>query len=473
MNKRNKSATPLNILVIEDNPGDFFLIEEFIEEMFLSAKITHVVNYMDAYHLLSKEESIFDSILLDATLPDNEGIKLFTDILFLADQTPVLILTGYENLDFSIKSLSLGVSEYLLKDEINAYSLYKSILFSIERKKHIKRLEESEKRYSELFHLSPIPMWVYEVSDLKIIQVNFAAINHYGYSESEFLNMSILNLHPDLEFQDIADIHCENSNNSNQTIHHKLKSGKIIQVQIEQNYLNIDGRPCCIMLSNDITELLETQNSLLEAYNNIVEIEEKEKEKFAAELHDGLAQNLVAAKMMFSFMTYQLPILAQEPRATLLSETLQNALDECSQMIREVRPKKIIENGFYSEIEALIEKIKATGTMEVFLSKQADMDKLFAYFDLMHIYRITQELFNNSVKYSEATKCELKFTMDGNQIQLSYKDDGKGISKEVLDAKSSFISLKRRIQILSASMKFKSALNEGVDFQITIPIKKI
>ena len=165
------SSAPLTILVIEDNPGDFFLIEEYIEEMFFNSTVTHAVNYSEAYNLLSKQDSIFDSILLDATLPDNQGLKLISDVLLLAGQSPVLMLTGYANLDFSIQSLSLGVSGYLLKDELSAQLLHKSILFSIETKKFSQSIEESEKKYSDLFLLSPIPMWVYEISTLQILKL--------------------------------------------------------------------------------------------------------------------------------------------------------------------------------------------------------------------------------------------------------------------------------------------------------------
>ena len=471
MDTLTTSSPVLNILVIEDNPGDFFLIEEYIEESFFNSKVTHVVNYSEAYHLLSKQESIFDSILLDVTLPDNEGLKLVSDILLLADKSPVLILTGYENLDFSIKSLSLGVSEYLLKDEINAHLLHKSILYSIEREKYNKSIIESEKKYSDLFRLSPIPMWVYEISSLKILKVNPAAIKHYGYTALEFMDMSILNLLPDSELNKTTKLYSEPSIDSAKTTRHKLKNGKIIHVKIVQNFLKLEGRPCCIMLSNDITKLIETQDSLHMAYKNIIKIEENEKNKFAAELHDGLSQNLVAAQMIFSYLKTKLPILDDEPQSSLMNKALQDALNECTQIIREVRPKKIIENGFYSEIEALVNKIKATGNIEVILFKQADIDNLFDYYGLMHIYRITQELFNNSIKYASAHQLELNFTTHTNEIQLLYKDDGKGITQKTLNAHSSFLSLKRRVQILGATMEVKSTLNKGVVFQINIPLR--
>jgi len=69
---------------------------------------------------------------------------------------------------------------------LNSHVLYKSITYAIERRKVISELEESKRRYSNLFHLSPQPMWLYDTETYEFLQVNVAAIEHYGYSEDEF-----------------------------------------------------------------------------------------------------------------------------------------------------------------------------------------------------------------------------------------------------------------------------------------------
>jgi PAS domain-containing protein len=93
-----------------------------------------------------------------------------------------------------VRALSFNISDYLVKDDINAGSLIKSILYSIERKKSTLLLEESEKRYSNLFELSPQPMWIFNVNTLEFFQVNQAAVDQYGYSKQEFLKMKLFDL---------------------------------------------------------------------------------------------------------------------------------------------------------------------------------------------------------------------------------------------------------------------------------------
>jgi len=135
-----------DILIIEDNPGDFALVEEFLFEQIEAPLISRALNYHEAKKILSVKETPFDIILLDLSLPDKTGMPLIQDIVELSLNAPVIVLTGYADLTFGVKSLSLGVADYILKDELTALSLYKSIVYSTERKRIISALEISEKR---------------------------------------------------------------------------------------------------------------------------------------------------------------------------------------------------------------------------------------------------------------------------------------------------------------------------------------
>jgi signal transduction histidine kinase len=134
------------ILVIEDNPGDFALVEEFLFEQIEAPVISHAKSYKEAKAALSLRDRAFDVILLDLSLPDNTGIPLILEIVEISLNAPVVVLTGYADFAFGVKSLSLGVSDYILKEELTAISLYKSIVYSTERKRIISALEVSERQ---------------------------------------------------------------------------------------------------------------------------------------------------------------------------------------------------------------------------------------------------------------------------------------------------------------------------------------
>ena len=115
-------------------------------------------------------------IFLDLTLPDANSKQLVSEILPIAGDTPIIALTGYRDKDFSVKTLSLGISDYLIKDELNPSLLHKSIVYNIERKRISIELRESEKKYRNLFHFCPIPMWVFNPETFMFLNVNDAAI---------------------------------------------------------------------------------------------------------------------------------------------------------------------------------------------------------------------------------------------------------------------------------------------------------
>jgi FixJ family two-component response regulator len=147
-----------NILVIEDNSGDFALVEDFLLEQVKRLNLFHAKTYKESKGVLCGEQcNKLDVILLDLSLPDKTGIELINDIVALSNDTPVIILTGYENLRFGVTALSLGASDYILKDELTPQLLHKSILYSIERKKtnlnlleQINAVEEQNKKLCEI-----------------------------------------------------------------------------------------------------------------------------------------------------------------------------------------------------------------------------------------------------------------------------------------------------------------------------------
>jgi len=260
------------ILVIEDNPGDFALVEDFLLEQIDDLVLLHAKSYKDAKEVLSENYNTLDIVLLDLSLPDKTGIPLIRGIVALSGNAPVIVLTGYPDFEFGVKSLSLGVSDYILKDELTSISLYKSILYSFERKKVMLALRESETQYSELFHLSPQPMWVFDLKTLMFLNVNNAAIEQYGYSQEEFLLMNIAEIRPEEEIEKLATAIADSTDGRlyHQGIFtHKKRSGEIIQVDIQVNSIQFQGREARLVLANDVTERLsyiqaiETQNQKL------------------------------------------------------------------------------------------------------------------------------------------------------------------------------------------------------------------
>jgi len=266
-----KDKRAYGILVIEDNPGDFALVEDFLFDQIESPEIVRATTCSDAANILADNK--YDVILLDLSLPDKTGAPLITEIIGLSKGAPVIVFTGYTDFSFGVKSLSLGISDYILKDDLTSMALFKSIVYNIERKKIISDNEQSEQRYSELFNFSPQPMWVVDLATLRFLDVNRAMVNHYGYSAEELLSMTLRDIGPAEDIPDLKRNHGQEEQNYSGYAHHvvihRLKDGRLRNVDIRVAPVWYKGKRANIVTATDITERLEyvqaieSQNSRL------------------------------------------------------------------------------------------------------------------------------------------------------------------------------------------------------------------
>jgi PAS domain S-box-containing protein len=142
-----------------------------------------------------------------------------------------------------------------------------------QRKISEKEIIDSEKRYSDLFQLSPIPKWVFDMDTFKFLAVNKAAVKHYGYSLKEFLKMTIFDIRPEEEFERTRTLIYKQNKNKLYTAKglftHQKKNGELIRVEIRSTTILFKGRPAKIVIADDVTEqekyvlAIEKQNQKL------------------------------------------------------------------------------------------------------------------------------------------------------------------------------------------------------------------
>ncbi len=133
----------IKILLVEDNLGDARLIQEiFKEEKKPKFEITQIDRISEAMKCL--EETNFDVILLDLSLPDSNGIDTFRKVKAQKSDLPIVLLTGLDDEALAIKCVQEGAQDYLVKGQINNKALLKSIRYAIER--HYKTSEEAQRK---------------------------------------------------------------------------------------------------------------------------------------------------------------------------------------------------------------------------------------------------------------------------------------------------------------------------------------
>jgi PAS domain S-box-containing protein len=137
--------TVLNILLIEDNPGDIRLLQEILREVTTTrCQIVPVMTLAAAIEQLSTSQDLsvsniknshFDVILLDLSLPDSQGIASFLDLHDRYPNIPIIILTGLDDQNLAISAMQQGAQDYTIKGQVDSNLLLRSIRYAIERER--------------------------------------------------------------------------------------------------------------------------------------------------------------------------------------------------------------------------------------------------------------------------------------------------------------------------------------------------
>ena len=157
----------------------------------------------------------------------------------------------------------------------------------------------------------------------------------------------------------------------------------------------------------------------------VIDSQEKERRRFATDLHDGFGQLISILKLNVESVHTQVD---RDKRQTLYDKSI-NILNEMYGELRNIcfnlMPQSLVKFGLIPSLQEFAEKINASEKLivEVLVF---DMDERLAELQEISIYRIVQEWVNNIMKYSDATKVTIQLTKDEGEITLTVEDDGMG-----------------------------------------------
>jgi signal transduction histidine kinase len=152
----------MRVLLVEDNNDDAVLIEATLSAT--SIEIERAERLSTGLEQLAKGE--IDAVLLDLSLPDGYGIDSIGHVRSHAPRVPIVVLTGLDDEEAAVKAVERGAQDYLVKGQVNAHWLARSLRYAIQRHKAEERLKE---RNQELLVLRRISETVLGSLDLKSV----------------------------------------------------------------------------------------------------------------------------------------------------------------------------------------------------------------------------------------------------------------------------------------------------------------
>ncbi|MBA4410065.1 MAG: sensor histidine kinase [Bacteroidota bacterium] len=199
--------------------------------------------------------------------------------------------------------------------------------------------------------------------------------------------------------------------------------------------------------------------------NTIIQTEEKERKRFAKDLHDGLGPLLSSVKMSVSSLAQ----MKHDEASREIVENTELVINEAIKSLKEISDNlspHILNNfGLIRALNNFTNKINITKTIRINLESDLKDERFDSSVEVV-LYRVVCELINNTIKHARARKIDISLTKEDQYLNIVYKDDGKGFDvSKIIDQQGSsgmgFSNIYSRINSLKGEINIESENKKG------------
>ena len=428
----------VNILIVEDNLGDFILIQEHIRDCFMQANLVNADTMNSAMNALAQES--YDIILLDLTLPDCKGIDSIRQMVEQAGRIPVIVLTGYNNQDFGIACLKLGVQDYLIKDDITGPIIEKSISYAIERKRNQQEMLQREKRFRALIENSADGLALLTVNG-GIIELSSSACKIIGFTLDEISSMKVMDMihHRDVRkvYQAFESVLTEANTILPVEFRGRTRSGAYIWLEATfQNLLHEPDVQAIVFNFRDISirkhEEADRQQLIEELTKSYDDLRQ-----FTYITSHNLRAPLTNLMLVMNLINWD---AITDPELKIILEAFKSSTNQLDETLNDLfqillikqdkstTPQPVsLENNLRLVLQQDDRQIKAAGAQIHFNFKEAGT----VLFDDNYLKSIFHELIENSLRFAQnqvRPVIQVHSQISGNQVKVVFSDNGIGIN---------------------------------------------
>jgi signal transduction histidine kinase len=213
------------------------------------------------------------------------------------------------------------------------------------------------------------------------------------------------------------------------------------------------------------------EKSNLQAILNALE---KERSRISKELHDKIGAGMSTVRLYFEAIEKQLETQdeAAKERLENVNTLLSNTVKDVRHLSQSLSTGILSDFGLETALLDLKETISKSGVLQfklVYSIKQQQLSKNAQ----INIYRIVQEMVNNTIKHAEANMIVLNLFSDKQSIKLQYQDNGKGFDEKIIEKGLGLQHIEERIASLDGTYIREANTGKGTHYTITIPISEL
>lgn len=224
------------------------------------------------------------------------------------------------------------------------------------------------------------------------------------------------------------------------------------------------------LAQNEVKQL--QQERQLIATNSILKGQEEERSRVARDLHDGLGGLLSGIKLTLNTMRGN--VILPEAGASAFSRALSqldNAISEMRRVAHSMMPEALVKFGLPEALNDFCDGINESGKLHVRVQTFGLEPRLESSTEVV-LYRIVQELLNNSIKHAQASEAYVQVTRDGNHLSLTVEDNGKGFDLNQLNQKkgAGMSNIETRVAYLNGKMDIQTQPGDGTSIHIEVEV---
>lgn len=202
----------------------------------------------------------------------------------------------------------------------------------------------------------------------------------------------------------------------------------------------------------------------------LIESQEAERKRIAAELHDGLGQSLVVIKnrAMLGIKKGDDPDRVAKELGNI-SDSAAQALDEVREITNNLRPQLLDRLGLTKALTAMCKKVSDVVVVECQI---VDIDGLFSENEEISLYRIVQESLNNVIKHASASEASVNIERDADRVIILIEDNGRGFDESIVKSGHGLTGMRERSQLLRGDLSVGSRPGGGAKIEVSIPRRR-
>lgn len=219
---------------------------------------------------------------------------------------------------------------------------------------------------------------------------------------------------------------------------------------------------------------IEQKRSERKVLSAIMRTEERERRRFAEDIHDGLGPLLSTIKLYVNELTSEDVSMEEKKESiTYINQLIDDAVSDIRTTANNLTPRVIHEYGLISAVDEFCNNISRTQKLNIIFEKPGKSPELGKQTE-MNLYRIINELINNTLKHSGAKNVNVSFIMRKKNFVVKYSDDGRGFDYSTKNQKFKGEGLNNiitRVNSIDGKIKIISEEGKGFNATIDVPLK--